>query len=154
YRERGLPPRFQMSPAAEPDDLDAALAERGYRRKAPTLVQTAPLEGIPTTPDAGVVVTEGFNEPWFATYCLAEKLDPREAAGRRDILRRIVGGGFAHLHLDGEPAAVGLGVLGGEWIGIFSMATRPEVRRRGAASAVLAALARWGQRHGARQAFL
>jgi GNAT superfamily N-acetyltransferase len=154
YRQRGLSPRFQLSPAAEPADLDAALAERGYRRVAQTLVQTAPLDNMTGTPDSGVVVTEGFNEQWFATYCLAEQFDRREAAGRQDILRRIVGGGFALLALDDLPAAVGLGVLAGDWVGFFSMATRPEFRRRGAATAILAALAHWGQRHGARQAFL
>src|SRR5262249_43268692 len=97
YRERGRPARYQISPASHPDDLDAVLAGRGYLRVAPTLVQTAALEGMAAGPDAGVVVRDGFDEDWFATYCEAENCSPREVAGRGAILRRIVGGGFALL---------------------------------------------------------
>jgi N-acetylglutamate synthase len=154
YRERGVPPRLQISPASQPEDLDAILAGCGYRRVAPTLVQTAPLEGMTTVEEGGAIVSEAFDEAWFATYCQAENFNPREVAGRRDILRRIVGGGFALLRFDSEPVAVGLGVRAGDWLGFFSMATRPEFRRRGAATAVLGSLAHWGRRHGARQAFL
>jgi N-acetylglutamate synthase len=154
YRQRGLPARYQISPASEPDDLDTVLAGRGYLRVAPTLVQTAPLERMATGPDAGVVVRDGFDEDWFATYCRAENCNPREGVGREAILRRIVGGGFALLRVDGEPAAVGLGVRAGAWLGVFSMATPPPFRRRGAATTVLQTLARWGRRHGASQAYL
>jgi ribosomal protein S18 acetylase RimI-like enzyme len=154
YRERGLPPRYQISPASEPDDLDALLGERGYRRVAPTLVQTTLLEGMTAEADPGVVVCDGFDEDWFAAYCEAEHYSPHEVVGRGAILRRIVGAGFALLRVDGEPVAVGLGVRAGDWLGVFSMATRPPFRRRGAATAVLHALAHWGRGHGARQAYL
>jgi ribosomal protein S18 acetylase RimI-like enzyme len=41
-----------------------------------------------------------------------------------------------------------------DWIGLFCMATRPEFRRRGAATAVLRALAGWGRHQGAARAYL
>ena len=44
--------------------------------------------------------------------------------------------------------------LQGEWLGIYEVATLPEARRRGAARAILAALAGWGLERGARRAYL
>ncbi|MBI3942698.1 MAG: GNAT family N-acetyltransferase [Chloroflexi bacterium] len=53
-----------------------------------------------------------------------------------------------------SAASLGLGVYERGWIGIFSMATHPTYRRRGAATAVLRALADWGQSLGAKDAYL
>jgi ribosomal protein S18 acetylase RimI-like enzyme len=54
----------------------------------------------------------------------------------------------------GEPAAVGLGVVNGPWLGIFCMSTRPAARRQGAATALLRTLAIWGGLYDAREAYL
>jgi GNAT superfamily N-acetyltransferase len=159
YREWGLRPRYQMSPAADPANLDDVLAERGYQATAPTAVQGAPLAVVRgrTVHDSSVPVTvaDHLEDHWLTTYCRADGFSGPEAAGRAAILRRIrQPTGYACLELDGAPAAVGLGVLDGDWLGIFCMATCPEQRRRGAATAVLHALGRWGERHGARQGYL
>jgi GNAT superfamily N-acetyltransferase len=45
-------------------------------------------------------------------------------------------------------------VADGEWLGIYSMATRPEARRRGLATAVLRELARTGRELGAARGYL
>jgi GNAT superfamily N-acetyltransferase len=74
---------------------------------------------------------------------------------RRLILDRIAPpAGFVLLEADGSPIAVGMGVVERRWVGIFSMATVQEHRRRGAATAVLNALARWGLELGAKDAYL
>ena len=53
-----------------------------------------------------------------------------------------------------SEAAAGRGTLHGEWLGIYELATLPEARRRGAASAIVGALAAWGAARGARPAYL
>jgi ribosomal protein S18 acetylase RimI-like enzyme len=58
------------------------------------------------------------------------------------------------LRIDGAPAALGLGVVEGDWLGIFCMTTDPGFRRRGAASAILRTLAIWAQLYDARRAYL
>jgi GNAT superfamily N-acetyltransferase len=40
------------------------------------------------------------------------------------------------------------------WVGVFCMATRPQARRRGIATAVLRCGASWAADHGARQLYL
>jgi GNAT superfamily N-acetyltransferase len=159
YRQWSLPIRYQLSPAAEPADLDAVLAARGYIAVAPTGVQTASLATVRgATADkhpAPVTVAGRLDGRWLATYCRADGFAGREAAVREGILRRIAQPtAYACLELDGAPAAVGLGILDMEWLGVFCMATCPEYRRRGAATAVLHALARWGERHAAGWAYL
>lgn len=159
YARWGLLPRFQMSAAAEPAELDAVLASRGYVRTAPTVVQTASLAAVLAATVAGasapVRVADALDEPWLATYCRADGFTGREATGREGILRRIAQPtGYARLERDGQLVAVGLGVLDREWVGVFCMATLAEYRRRGAATAILHALARWGRATGATHAYL
>jgi GNAT superfamily N-acetyltransferase len=62
--------------------------------------------------------------------------------------------GYALATLGGEPAAVGLGVCDPPWLGVFSMSTLHSHRRRGAATAILSALAAWGAGRGAGRVYL
>jgi ribosomal protein S18 acetylase RimI-like enzyme len=162
YQARKLPTRYQISPAAQPVDLDAQLAERGYGAVAHTAVQVAPLATmlaktppLRQTPAFAIEVAEAFDEGWFAAYADFAEEDPAGFATRREILQRIgVSTGFALLHIDDQPAAVGLGVVEADWLGIFCMGTAPAFRRRGAARAILRTLAIWAQMQGADHAYL
>ena len=159
YARERLPARYQLCPASLPAELDELLAARGYRSVAPTAVQVAPLAAVLAGTRSGqadrVRVADRLEDGWFATYCRADGFRGAEAARRESILRRIARPtGYALLERDGDIAAVGLGVAEEDWIGLFCMATCPEFRRCGAATAVLHVLARWGERHGATGAYL
>jgi ribosomal protein S18 acetylase RimI-like enzyme len=152
YARWGGPARYQICPAAQPANLDAVLAGRGYTGDAHTAVQTIYLATVlartAPNPAYAVTITDTFNEEWFATYCQAEQFSKQAAEARRDILQRIGPRvGYALLKISGCPAALGLVVAERNWAGIFGMATLAEFRRQGAASAVLRALAEWSQRH-------
>jgi len=54
YRERGLPPKVQLSPASEPGGLDEELERRGWERSSDVLIQTADASAV--EPDRDVVV--------------------------------------------------------------------------------------------------
>lgn len=150
YAARGLPASYLLSPAAAPPDLDAILAERGYRQSPAVLVQTAALpavraDGLPGEPDRG----------WIETWAAGSGRTEAQVGTALRILERVtVPQAFALLERDGGPAAVGRGVLDGEWLGIFQMATLPSSRRRGAAREVLARLTAWGRAAGAEHAYL
>ena len=151
YARWGGPARYQICPAARPDNLDTILARRGYTTDALTAVQAAPLATVlaraEPQPAYTVTVTDSFDEVWFAAYCQAERVDARAAEARRAILQRIgPRTSYALLRVEGQPAAIGLAVAEQGWSGLFSMATRPEFRRRGCATAILHALAGWSQR--------
>ena len=50
---------------------------------------------------------------------------------------------------EGEPLAVGRAVLDGDWVGVHDLRVRLDHRRRGLATAVMAALLEWGAERGA-----
>ena len=52
------------------------------------------------------------------------------------------------------PHAAGLAVVVGEWLGLFEIIVRPDLRRNGIGSAVTRSLLTWGQQAGAERAFL
>jgi ribosomal protein S18 acetylase RimI-like enzyme len=159
YAGRGLPVRYQMCPACQPSELDSALEARGYLVDAPVQVQTAPLPTVLGRLSSRladtITIDASLDEAWFSAYCRAEDASEHGPHGRRDILQRIaLPTGYAMLRLEGRPAAVGLGVLEQGWLGVYCMATHPEYRRRGAATAVLRSLASWASGRGATRTYL
>jgi GNAT superfamily N-acetyltransferase len=154
YRSRGLAPRFQLSPAAVPFDLDARLAARGYTidapvdiyvARAPAVLKALAIADLPVARVEGAVDLE-----WIAAYADvnadAHDLQTRARIEGYAQLLSLIGprSATALIEVGGRPAAIGLGVLERGWVGIFGMATRSNVRRQGGARAVLQALARWG----------
>lgn len=158
YAARGLPARYQLCTAAQPHDLDAQLEQRGYVAEAPTSVQIAGIAPVlAATADraAPVDLAATLSPAWFATYCAVDDVGAGAATVRQGILERIAPRtAYALLRVAGRPVATGLGVLEDGWLGIFSMATLADERRRGAASAVLHALAAWGQQQEAHALYL
>jgi len=162
---RGIPPSFQLTSAARPSELDAALEARGYAIDAPVIVKTLELpRELSSSEGLGVqaTVVSSPNADW-----LSVAVDPDRAFSRyrgryekaRDtflgMLVRLEGrAGFALARSNDEPVAIGLGVVDGPWLGIFGMFALPEARRRGAARSVLRALTAWGAERGARRAYL
>lgn len=156
YGRRGALARFQLCPASQPASLDAELAARGYSVSAPTLVQTGYLGPMLKAAVGMARVTEQFDEAWLAAYVEGEgETSPVKIAARREMLQRIgPPAGFAAVAVDGELAAVALGVVERGWLGIFSVATRPAFRGRGLAAVALGDLAAWAQARGASRAYL
>lgn len=156
YAEQDLAPRFLVSPAASPPELDSLLAQNGYAAEAATLVQTAglPLQPLPVVEGIDVEVGD-FDESWLSAYAAAESLTPGEVEGRRGIHGRLrAGAGYATARSDGKVAGVGSVVVEDGWAGVHNMATAPEHRRRGVARAVLHALLRWSVSGGATRSYL
>ncbi|MFZ0543922.1 MAG: GNAT family N-acetyltransferase [Candidatus Promineifilaceae bacterium] len=158
YARRRLPARFQISPAAQPTNLDDILAERGYGIDAPTFVQTVPIRSIlQQLPANQETVTFQTTLPgdWFDFQVAQYQLNEAQIAARKAAFWRIGPQSvFALVKIDGETAGIGLGILERGWLGVFNMLTHPDMRRLGIATAVLHALAGWGQAHGANWAYL
>lgn len=160
YRDRDLPVRFRMSPAALPIGLDELLETRGYEIEEPTLVlvaDTARVVDQTEHGDAGhVVLTRGVNMRRVAEYCGVG--DGEHGQNRLRQYARM----FEHLGLnvatavlvDQKPSAVGHAVLERRWAGVYAMTTRPDARRRGAATTVLHQLAWWARENDAPRMYL
>jgi ribosomal protein S18 acetylase RimI-like enzyme len=151
---RGAIARFQISPGACPDGLDALLAGRGYRRQSPMSLQVAPVGEVLTARALPVVVADRPTPAWFDLWqaVLGHGADPR---AEWDLLDRVDRpSGYASAMLDGIVVAVGRVVADTGWAGVFGLATHPRARGLGAGRSVLAALASWALAHGADSMYL
>jgi ribosomal protein S18 acetylase RimI-like enzyme len=150
YAARGLPARFQV-PVEGRRLLDADLGERGWTTGVPVHVLTRRLDPNATPTGAvDVSITSAPGDDWFAVY--------REGAGSspdaRGVLLRHDRVAFAQVRDGGALVAVGRGTVDDEWLGITAVEVVPDARRRGHATAVMAALQTWGLAQGARRAHL
>jgi len=158
-REHGIPVRYQMSAAAVPPELDDVLAARGLDVEMLVDVQVADLTVLveharERAPDVQIAVDPLPTDDWLDAMLGVTARAEREVF-RPAILDRIDRPARYASAVDPEGVmAVGMCVVVGEWLGIFSMATLPQARRRGYATAVLRALAEAGTELGASRSFL
>ncbi len=147
YQRFNAKPRFQLSHASQPSELNDVLLSKGYTKIPGAKVQTVRLEDFKIqTGISNVQLLEKPNDAWFSVYRAVEQADAHKEKIRTQMLQSIEPkAAFALLHLDEQPAAVGLGVFEDGYTGIFNMATLQDFRGRGGASAILSALASWGK---------
>jgi len=154
YRERGLPPLFQLS--GNDGAVRQRLIGRGYRVADETLVlaaSVAPL--LDTSTDAAVELADEPSAEWLAVWWA---VDGRGGDAELDVARRILTGVpalYAGLRVDGAVVSVArLALVGGGWGGLYTVATLPDHRRRGYSERVVRALLAAGAARGVRDAWL
>lgn len=141
YKDRDLPPRFQISPAAEPDVLDDELVDRGYEIEAPVTLMIADVQDVirMTADQAGRSDVQSVApDGWWELYIEGFNRDASKViAGAKDHPK------FATVRDDnGVDVGIGLGVMNNAgWLGIFGMWTRPALRGQGLGTGMLHALA-------------
>ena len=155
YEEKNTLPAFKMSPASQPPELDELLEKKGFTKRMVTHVQTVAIQELSCLdPHLPVDLFEVNNVSLNVLMHQSER-EKKEIEGRKRIINRIAGAkNIARVMMHGRTASVGLGVVQKDWLGLFSIRTMPEFRRRGAAWSVNCALAKWGEDIGASRAFL
>ncbi|GAA3054092.1 GNAT family N-acetyltransferase [Streptomyces glomeratus] len=153
YAARGLPAYVQLATGAEgaQELLCAELETRGWTREVTAELWTGGLAPVADRETSGVELSRTADETWLARY---------QRKGLSDVALKVLGSGpsvwFATVpgaH-GGPPAAIGRCVVDGRWAGFAAVEVDPEQRRRGLASAVMAALARRALDEGASAAWL
>lgn len=144
YARRGLPTIFQISPDAKPADLDRLLAERGYAKDSPTLVQylslAQPGTGTSAEADPRIHHADEPSQQWFETLWSVEgPHDVAEQALSRSILARTPSN-YVSLVADGRVEAVARLARVGNLGGIYAVATREDSRSRGHGRAIMQAV--------------
>ncbi|NEB54865.1 GNAT family N-acetyltransferase [Streptomyces griseus] len=163
YEERGLPAYVQTATGAEgaQELLCAELERNGWRREVSAevrIVALAPVGDL-RAEVAAVRLTREPDAAWLARYQRFSTPGPH--------VLRVLGSGpsvwFATVPGEAEapdadpaapPAAIGRCVVDGRWAGFMAVEVAPEHRRRGLATAVMAALARRALDEGASAAWL
>ncbi|MGW1162761.1 GNAT family N-acetyltransferase [Streptomyces sp. NPDC002519] len=153
YATRGLPAYAQLATGAEgaQEPLCAELEARGWTREVTAELWTGALAPVADRGTAGVELSRAADEAWLARY---------QRKGVSDVALKVLGGGpsvwFATVpgEQGAPPAAIGRCVVDGRWAGFAAVEVDPEQRRRGLATAVMAALARQALDEGASAAWL
>ncbi|MFE1024210.1 GNAT family N-acetyltransferase [Streptomyces sp. NPDC058818] len=154
YAERGLPAYVQTATGAEgtQEPLCAELERRGWVREVTAEVWTGGVAPVADLSEgAGVVLSREADEAWLARY---------QRKGVSEVALRVLAGGpsvwFATVPgADAAaPAAIGRCVVDGRWVSFAAVEVDPAQRRRGLATAVMAALARRALDEGASAAWL
>lgn len=155
YGLRGQDTIFKLTPAAQPADLDVRLDALGYRREAPTSVQTMPIgNAVPPASDA-VTLERDATDRWIDAFARLSATDPRHLPAMRRMLASIpTERRFAALHEGGEVVATALCVVERGYAGFLDVVTDRRMRGRGLAPRVMLHLLRWAQAEGARHAYL
>ncbi|GHH90176.1 GNAT family N-acetyltransferase [Streptomyces capillispiralis] len=153
YAARGLPAYVQTAtgaPGAQ-ELLCAELERRGWVREVTAELWTGPLAPVADlgAEPSGVVLSRHADDAWLARY---------QRRGVSEVALRVLGSGpsvwFATVPGEEAPAAIGRCVVDGRWAGFAAVEVDPARRRRGLATAVMAALARRALDEGASAAWL
>ena len=156
YAAHGLPATFKLTTPCRPAGLEELLAARGYRESRRASVQV--LHQLPRDVDDGAGAIEARPGPWPAwiqSVVSTRSLPPGDAATLLAILAAIALPCRFVVSLDSSGvAACGLGVLEGEWVGLYDITTRDDARRRGHAARVVKSIMAWARDNGASAAYL
>ncbi|MEQ4520121.1 GNAT family N-acetyltransferase [Pseudarthrobacter sp. B907] len=154
YRARRLPLIFQVFDDPRSAPLNAVLDSEGFTRQSETLVMVRGGGSAAASGD-GVEISSQPSAEWLRLWW---SVDGRGDAEALDVARGILTGCPSLYALvrddDGAPAAAGRLALpdaepgSPRHGGLYCMATRPDLRRRGYASRVLQALLEEGARLG------
>jgi GNAT superfamily N-acetyltransferase len=156
YKSRGLNASFKLTAAACPPELDAELERRGYARQSETGVMAIDLRAVALPePTVSVQLDDHAEDAWIDTYCAFNPAHVKHRATIGKLLAKIeLRRHFATVRLNGEIAAIGLAVHDGNYVGLFDIAVRADVRRQGIGRALVSALLRQAQADGVTVGYL
>jgi GNAT superfamily N-acetyltransferase len=145
YRERELPAIFQVGPAATPAGLDAELEARGYRVVGAAVAAIADpsevLARVARTQHETSLATSA-SEAWLAHAGHTSRFRDAYEVFTATLARLGTRCRFVSArNAKGTIVGTCLGITSEDRLGIYSMLTTPELRRKGVAKSLLRALA-------------
>jgi len=145
-----------MTPQTYPADLDSLLANKGYSVDAETSVQVLPLEKAELKTLSGdIQIAETLNDEWLDRFLMFNGYDMGRRAGFESIMRRIVlKTGFIDFRVEGKSIGCGLGVIEGEYVGLYDIVIAPDYRGQGYGKELVRNLLIWGRADGCKTAYL
>lgn len=165
YERLGSPVIFKISPLVSPD-FDYMLENRGYVIEHTTDVMTRELDSAmlqecslieeQQKEEFSVEYSDYIPQEWIeALFRLKGTVDPVHRlvvpSMYRAIMKETVS---ACIRVDGEIAATGLGILDRDYIGIYAIHVREDLRRKGLARRICRGLLARGIERGAKNAYL
>ena len=154
YQRFGQPCLFRLpEPFASPA-LRQTLANAGYVEFDPTHVLGRAIPASEDLPD-GVVLRALNLQDWLEVRSWVSGIPLIRLVYHAKVLEVILPEKvLMGLFVRGKPAACGMGVVEGNFLGYFSIYTHKTWRRRDYACAMMSALSEWGREKGAAYGYL
>lgn len=152
----GVKTIFRLTPVTFPEDLDSELAARNYQRESEVTVELLELDGFtPVTSDKTVLEFEALDHEWFTAHVSLNNIPPVHVTTLREMFSSInAEGHFFGIKQDDKYVCVGVGVLDGDYVGLFGIATAQKYRKQGYAEALVNHILNWGKSNQAKYAYL
>jgi ribosomal protein S18 acetylase RimI-like enzyme len=153
--DRGITPMAQVVRDSLTERAIAAegwVEAKGHRRGHEVVVLTKRHFHVKATPPGGHFHVKVADEPTPEWWALTLGSDEDSAAARSVLTGGKVGYGVATV--DGVTAGAVRGAVVDGWLHVGRLEVSPAFRRRGLASALMAAVHTWGAEHGADRAVL
>ncbi len=156
YISRGLPPRFQLTNASVPANIDRKIADLGFILEMKVNVQIISLDSlIQGMSPFRVEIHPAPQQDWLSTYAAVGDYDSFSLGIRKVIMTRVVQKkAYASALFKGKVVGVGFGVAERGWLGLFAISTLTQFRCKGIATGITRTLAQWGLSKGATHAYL
>ena len=155
YHSQGQRTVFKLTKACIPADLDAILADDGYRAEAHTSLQLLDLGNRADSPHPATTLSATPGGDWLAAYARMSNLKDENRLTCERILRNILPDRrFASIAVDGQIVACGLGVLQSGSIGFYNIVTDSAFRKQGLAQGIIVSLLAWAKAEGATRGYL
>lgn len=139
--------------------LDAHLIKRGYRKDAHVSVQVALLTAlvVEAVQDVKLVMYESFEAEWLTAFSQFSDINKADQVTLQKMLELVIPrkGYFLLINEDNlEVLACGLGVLEGEYLGLFDIVTNPAYRKKGFGEQLVREMLNWGRLSGSKYSYL
>lgn len=155
YQARQQTPIFKITPFVHPPNLDAFLAEAGYQKNAPTSVQWLDLSAISGQDTTAIKHWETPATEWIEDYIRMNQVAATNNSTLEAILNSIIPKScFMILQDQNQTVSCGLGVLEGEYVGLFDIVTEPAQRSKGFGTCLIVNILNWAKQNGAQKAYL
>jgi ribosomal protein S18 acetylase RimI-like enzyme len=155
YNGKNLHTVFKITPYSTPEGLDYYLNNRDYRIIDPTSVQVLNLIDAPKPTAASLQVNNYADDNWLMNYCNFSHFTPKHFHTMTQMLRNIIPDRFfVTLYSENKAVACGLGVIEGNYIGLFDIIVDSDERGKGYGEQLVTNLLNIGLINGAKTAYL
>ncbi|MED3687678.1 GNAT family N-acetyltransferase [Peribacillus butanolivorans] len=156
YLERNIKVVYKITPQASPSNLDSVLEKFGYSLEGTTSVQVLTLLETEAPSKSNFLIYNQLHENWFRNFCLLNHISDHDQTIFKKMLENIIPDRCFMLLTDdsGTVLACGLGVLEGEYLGVFNIVTQEKFRNQGYGAKLIKNLLHWGKENGAKNAYL
>lgn len=155
YRRQGLRPIFRLTSFSPSPRLDGVLDARGYQKFDLSLVLQRDLTvPLPVKPTVRLQQHETIAE-WLTIFCHLSEVSLESHRTHEMLLDAIrMPRLLLSLVHENQVVACGLGVLDGDYFGLFDIVTGRQYRKRGFGCQLVSAMLHWAQQEGASYAYL